>query len=59
MVSMDLKTTMAAKIVEDRDGVVVQLIDTGKILRRYAKVRTAEVFCAVRDIPILEERVIL
>ena len=49
---------MPVRIIEHKRGeIVVQLINTGETLKKCAALKTAEVFCIVRNLPITEERV--
>lgn len=49
---------MPVRIIEQKRGeVVVQTIKTGKTLKECATLKTAEVFCVIRNLPIKEERV--
>ena len=50
---------MPVKLVETRDGIQVKVINTDLILNHnpFANIKTAEVFCAVRKLFILQERI--
>jgi hypothetical protein len=48
---------MAVRIIEKRDGVIVESIKKKNGLYQCATIKAAETFCAIRNLPILEERV--